>query len=174
MIETDAIVGKDIAVYFKGDETARICATAKEVQFLGDPIAIGNTCGDNITRYIDRLDQRGISLQIEGIVSSDAFTSKHIRPDCSSFIDQASIVVPGLFVLEGDFIMMGVGLSGEEGAPVEIQATLQSSGEWSAWDAKDLGAVTDGKADKRDSAWSALGQSTFYADFTSQTYYKAG
>lgn len=131
MADLQAIAGRDVAFYVGADSTGpRICAQTKTITIGGEPIDITQDCDGAFRTLLNQPATRSLDMSIEGIIRQDDWLLMALDPATTNFLEQYTMVIPGVGSITGDFFLGNFELGAPSNTAVTFTATVQSSGAW--------------------------------------------
>jgi len=125
------IPGRDVAFYAGPDDSSpRICARTKTITIGGEAIDVTQDCDGAFRKLLTVPASRSIDLAIEGILRQDDIALQALDPDTTNFLEQYTLVIPGLGSITCDFFLGSLELGAPYNEAVTFSATVQSSGKW--------------------------------------------
>lgn len=128
----NGIVGRDIKVY-RGNVSTGVLFTAQTKSFtLGsEPIDVTSDGDDGYRTLLADFAQKQIDMNIEGVLRQDDFVSQFLDPtDNTPYIDEFTLVIPGIGTIVGDFAVANFELGATYNEATTFTASVQSSGVW--------------------------------------------
>jgi len=131
MADLQAIAGRDVAFYVGADDSGpRICARTKTITIGGESIDVTQDCDGAFRTLLSVPASRSMDMSIEGIIRQDDWLLQALDPITTNFLEQYTLVIPGVGAITGDFFIGSFELGAPYNESVTFTATVQSSGAW--------------------------------------------
>lgn len=131
MATLNAFAGRDI-LFYVGDGTsgAKMCARSKTLTIGSESIDITQDCDGAFRKLMDEPSSRFLDIAVEGLLTQDDWLLQALDTTSNVFLNEYTLVIPGIGSLTGDFFISGFELGAPHDDATSFSATVQSSGEW--------------------------------------------
>lgn len=127
----NGLVGRAVKAY-KGDEDTGtlFIARSKTITLGSESIDVTSDGDDGFRTLLSDPAQRSIDMSLEGVLRQDDFVGQFLDPSNTTFLEDYTLVFPGIGSVTGDFFLSNFELGAPYNEATTFTTTLESSGEW--------------------------------------------
>ena len=131
LLPCNGIVGRKIKMY-KGDASTGIlfAAQTKSVTLNSESIDVTSDTDDGFRTLLCDPAVRSIDMGIDGILRQDDFLGTLLDPAPQTFLEEYTLVIPGIGEITGDFFLGSFELGAPHAEGTTFSTSLSSSGAW--------------------------------------------
>jgi len=127
----NGIVGRKIKMY-KGDVSTGtlFIAQTKSVTLNSESIEVTSDTDEGFRTLLCDPAVRSIDMSVEGLLRQDDFLGTLLDPAPQTFLEEYTLVIPGIGEITGDFFLGSFELGAPHNEATTFSTSLSSSGAW--------------------------------------------